>query len=42
MRLRGSSRAAFSTTAMELRDIPSAASQGGMSPTAASGNDPKL
>src|SRR5918995_3052388 len=35
---RGSSRAAFSTTAIELSDIPSAASHGGTSPTAASGS----
>src|SRR5688572_19813998 len=39
---RGNSRAAFSTTAIELSDMPSAASHGGMSPTAASGTDPKL
>jgi hypothetical protein len=29
-------------TAIELTDMPNAASQGGMSPAAASGKDPKL
>src|SRR5690606_16538121 len=38
----GSSRVAFSTTATELIDMPSAASQGGMNPSAASGIEPKL
>src|SRR5690606_2561661 len=39
---RGSRRVAFSTTAIELSDIPSAATQGGMKPSAASGSEPKL
>ena len=40
--LAGNRRMEFSTTAIELSDMPSAASHGGMNPKAASGNEPKL